>query len=253
MPSMREGEGARAKMLASVVGVHYLGHAAFALRFGGALTAVTDYGAPNAWAEWGWDSRIHDLGRLAPDVMTYSHTHHEDHFDSNRVPRGVRRVLRCGEAGALGGVAISPIGLHEADLGEADSTAYLFTWRGFRVLHLGDCQADIVHIDDDEHRAWIRRVLPERCDVMLLPIESRQRFAAEAVKLLRLLRPVRAVPMHYWSEETLEEFLRCVESANGDLHVERGVGTQLAAPLEETGRGTRVVPLVRAAFAGWRV
>ncbi len=42
------------------VQIHYLGHSAFVLTFD-KITVVTDYGKPNAWKEWGWDSPIHDM------------------------------------------------------------------------------------------------------------------------------------------------------------------------------------------------
>lgn len=57
-----------------MIGVHYLGHSSFVLQFGNAATVLVDYGAFNAWVEWGWDSPIYDVGDLIPDIMTYSHT-----------------------------------------------------------------------------------------------------------------------------------------------------------------------------------
>ena len=63
--------------------VHYLGHSAFVLEFDNGIRVVTDYGYENAWAEWGWDDPIASLNDLVPDVMTFSHTHHEDHYDPN--------------------------------------------------------------------------------------------------------------------------------------------------------------------------
>jgi len=235
---------------AYVVRLHYLGHAAFVLEFGDVLV-LADYGAPNAWGESGWDSPIHDIGGLRPDAATYSHVHHADHFDADRLPAGTPILSSLREPVCVGDVTIEGLPLHEQDLAVADSRAHLFTCHGFRVLHLGDCQADIVHVTDGAHRAWLEAVLPTGCDVTLVPIESQRRLTSEAVDFLRLLRPRIAVPMHFWSEETLEEFLEVAGSSGGDLTVEDRAESQLAIPSEPATGRIRVVPLRPEAFRGF--
>ena len=76
-----------------VVDIHYLGHSSFVLEFDNGITIVTDYGHYNAWVDGGWDSPIYDFGDLIPDVMTYSHTNHADHYDPDRIPNGVSFIL----------------------------------------------------------------------------------------------------------------------------------------------------------------
>jgi L-ascorbate metabolism protein UlaG (beta-lactamase superfamily) len=233
------------------VGIHYLGHAAFVLRFGEAPTVVTDYGAPNAWAAWGWDSPIHELGGVVPDLLTCSHTHHEDHYDPSRIPTGSGRVWASDEALRVGELEVAAIPMHEQALDDPDNRAYLFTWRGVRVLHLGDCQADILHIRESEIQRRLRRILPSRCDLVLLPIESQQRLCPQAAALLLQLQPACAVPMHYWSQETLESFLEAAAAAPS-VRVRREDRPQLWVPIDASGEGTWVVPLHPAPFRGWR-
>ena len=62
---------------------HYLGHSSFLIFFDNESSVLTDYGKENAWADYGWDSPIYDIGDFRPDIITYSH-YHEDHFDSTR-------------------------------------------------------------------------------------------------------------------------------------------------------------------------
>ena len=89
--------------------VHYLGHSAFVLEFDNGIRVVTDYGHENAWAEWGWDDPIASLNDLVPDVMTFSHTHHEDHYDPNRIPVGVKYILTGYDTLSIKELLIKPI------------------------------------------------------------------------------------------------------------------------------------------------
>jgi L-ascorbate metabolism protein UlaG (beta-lactamase superfamily) len=199
----------------SEVRIHYLGHASFVLQFDNGVNVLTDYGSYNAWVEWGWDSPIHDVGALVPDVMTYSHTHHADHYDESRRPRNVPHVLARGDSLAIKGIEIQPIRTSEGSLDKQDNTSYVFSYRGLRILHLGDCQANIIHITDAENREHIRAILPDMCDLVLVPIESQEKFVPQAEAFLDLLRPKRAIPMHYWSEAYRDEFLSYLAAQDG--------------------------------------
>ena len=230
--------------------VHYLGHASFVLRFAETIV-ITDYGEPNAWLEWDWDSPIHDVGDVMPDLVTYSHTHHADHFDAGRLTVTPKRILRDGACAVVGGVDTCAIPMHEQDLDAADTYAYLFTFEGLRVLHLGDCQADLAGMPSPEHRERLGRFLPRNCDLVLVPIESQERHASAAIDLLRLLQPRIAVPMPYWSEDALEGFLEFARSGEGTLSVGRTEDAQMTFPSHPVYEGTRVIPMRRAPFRGW--
>lgn len=229
------------------VRVHYLGHASFVLGFGPTVV-LTDFGEPNAWASSGWDSPIHDVGDLTPDLATYSHTHHADHFAEGRLPRGPGRVSADGTRVRVGEVTAEGIPVCERDPLAPDGHAYLFSYRGLRVLHLGDCQADLAEISNPAHRAGLVSRLPSGCDLLLLPIESTTRFSAQAVELLGLLRPRVAVPMHFWSDGSLREFLERARAFGHGLHVGETPGSALTVSAGPPAAETFVVPLRRSPF-----
>jgi L-ascorbate metabolism protein UlaG (beta-lactamase superfamily) len=196
--------------------IHYLGHASFLLHFDNGITILTDYGKPNAWVHEGWDSPIHSIGNLTPDVVTYSHTHHEDHYDPTRLLRPPRHILTKPTSLGVQGVAIEPIRTCEASPDMADNTSYAFTYRGLRLLHLGDCQANITQIGDPVNRERLAALFPEPFDLVLMPIEGKARYFHEAASFLDMLHPRRVIPMHYWSEACREEFLRLLVERSQD-------------------------------------
>lgn len=236
----------------ALIRVHYLGHAAFVLQFGSELTVVCDYGAPNAWLEWGWDSPIHDIGDLVPDVITTSHTEHDDHYDVERWPDGVTHRLTGQDRLEIHGLLIEPFRTCEKSVDEADNTSFLFSYQGLRVLHLGDCQADIQAIDQDAHRERIRSRLPQQVDLLLMPIESQEQFDGEAARFLELLNPRIVVPMHYWSRDTLDALLSIIETSTGERIVVRSDACQLEISERLSQETKQAVSLRRSPFRGWQ-
>ena len=127
-----------------------------------------------------------------------------------------------------------------------------------RILHLGDCQANIIHIADAENREHIRQTFSGRYDLALVPIESQEKFIPQAEAFLDLLRPRRAIPIHYWSEAYWDEFLAYLEAQNGTdgkrYEVERVQGPSYTL-LGDTHGGDgdsdaiKVICLDRAPFA----
>lgn len=188
-----------------------MGHASFVLRFGDDLIVLTDYGAPNAWVKWGWDSPIHDVGELVPDVVTYSHMHHEDHCDESRRPERVMHILTGVEGLALKGVEIKPFRTSEKDVGEEDNNSFLFRYKGLKVLHLGDCQANIMGIEDEANRKRVKALFSESYDLLLMPIEGPEKFIRQAEIFIREIGPKRIIPMHYWSVAYRRDFLTYLE------------------------------------------
>jgi L-ascorbate metabolism protein UlaG (beta-lactamase superfamily) len=239
------------------VRIHYLGHASFILQFGNGVNVLTDYGSHNAWAEWGWDSPIHDVGHLVPDVITYSHTHHADHCDEGRRPENVPHVLTGEDGLTIEGIEIQPIRTSEGSLDEQDNTSYLFSYRGLRILHLGDCQANIIHVADDTNRQYIKEVFAEPYDLVFVPIESQEKFVPQAEAFLDLLRPKRAMSMHYWSEAYRDEFLVYLEARKGTggrrYRIERVQGASYVLSGDEVDDGVvAVICLERAPFSTGR-
>jgi L-ascorbate metabolism protein UlaG (beta-lactamase superfamily) len=234
-----------------ILKIHYLGHSAFVLEFDNDVTVVTDYGEPNAWLQWGWDSPIHDIGSLVPDVMTYSHTHHEDHYDESRIPRGVQHILIENDSLTMDGLSIKPIRVCESNLNNEDNSAYLFSYKGFNFLHLGDAQVQIMNINNQTVRAHIQEIIPVSLDLLFMTIEGPNGFIEEAESFVDLLQPKRIIPMHYWSEAYKNSFLSYLTAQN-----DSGKNYQIIEvnnskfEIEETDltQPVKVVTLTRSAY-----
>ncbi len=190
--------------------LHYLGHAAFVLSLDDGTTVLMDYGQSRAY---GLDSPVHPLGGLVPDIATYSHDH-PDHA-GGPLPEGVGRVLRGPQGLTLGGLGIRTIPTFERSLETPDTNGFLFTYKGLRILHLGDCQALIQGVGQEEVRQRIRALYPDLYDVVLVPIGFVRDILEPAAAFVGLLRARIVVPMHYWSPGDRDAFLRLVDGRPG--------------------------------------
>jgi len=188
------------------VTVHYLGHAAFLLSIAGGPTVLTDFGKSRAW---GLDSPIYGFGGMRPDVITRSHDH-DDHAGGT-LPTGIGRLVTDGEGYEIGDLRITPIPTYERSLEAPDNTSYLFEYRGLRILHLGDCQALMLGLDEPGIRERVRQLYPDNYDLVLLPIGYVRDILDEAAEFVTLLNAHRVVPMHYWSPPDRDQFLERLE------------------------------------------
>lgn len=184
---------------------HYLGHSSFLIFFSDEISVLTDYGKPNAYLEYGWDSPVYDIGDFQPTIVTYSHTH-DDHYDSTRIPKNTKYILKEADTLKIRNLTIYPILTSENNLSVKSNISYLFEYKGIRVLHLGDCQANILYIDSTDNINYIRENIPLHCDVVLLPIEGRQKYIPQAAKFIRIIEPKTVIPMHYWSDKYKDQF-----------------------------------------------
>ncbi len=193
--------------------IHYLGHSSFILQFDNGITVLTDYGASNSY---GLDSPIYALGDLRPDVVTCSHTHHVDHYDESKVPDNVPHTLTEADRDSLSleGLTIEPIPTCEASLKREDNNSYLFTYKGFKILHVGDAQGYITNLDQEDVRARVKEIYPDEYDLLLAPIGFTHDILPDAEALIDLLQPKRVIPMHYWSPDSKAAFLALLEEQN---------------------------------------
>jgi L-ascorbate metabolism protein UlaG (beta-lactamase superfamily) len=188
------------------IAIHYLGHSSFFLDFNGEISVLCDYGKENAYLEWGWDSPIYDAGEPGPDIIAYSH-HHDDHYDPERAAH-YHAVRIDGFADTtIGRLTIKSFESSEKDISRYDNVSYLFEYGDMRVLHLGDCQADIMMINDPAHAWNLEQRYPKGCDIVIMPIEGTQKYLPQAVKMAELLEPKVLIPTHYWSNEYKQEFI----------------------------------------------
>lgn len=183
-----------------------MGHSSFVISYDNGINIVTDYGKENAWVEWGWDSPIKSIGSLVPDVMTFSHQH-DDHYDPNRIPEEVSHVLFQNDSLTIKGIEIHSVQTCESDLNEYSNSSFIFEYRGIKICHLGDAQIQIMNINDPDIRSDIESIFPKDLDLLFMTIEGTQKFIPQAEKFIQLLNPKRVIPMHYWSNEYLSEFI----------------------------------------------
>jgi len=184
----------------AVVEIHYLGHSAFVLQFDNGINIVTDYGHYNAWVDWGWDSPIHNFGELIPEVMTYSHTNHEDHYDPDRIPEGVTHILTGQDTLVIEGIHIKPVRTCEEDIYTESNSSYIFTYKDLKICHLGDAQAQIINIEDEAVRDHILEIFPDSFDLLFMTIDGTMQFMEQVEIFVDLLKPKRVIIMHYWTE-----------------------------------------------------
>jgi L-ascorbate metabolism protein UlaG (beta-lactamase superfamily) len=190
--------------LAKDIQVHYLGHAGFIFQFSNGIGVVTDY------------AYFHDIGTFKPDVATYSHGH-DDHA-GGILPSGMNRahVLANSMALALEGVTFIPIITSETTPGSNNNSSYLITYQEFSILHLGDAQADISVIESEKERAHLKQILPERIDLLLIPIGNGQCSITneEVAQFIDFVQPRMVVPMHYWNFIEKWLFMRHMQGRN---------------------------------------
>lgn len=232
------------------VKIHYLGHAAFVMEFDNGVTIVSDYGNYNAWAQWGWDSPIYDIGDLVPDIMTYSH-HHEDHYDPSRVPDGVTHILTGTDSLEYKGISIKPTRTCEENYTIESNTSYLFTYKNLRILHLGDAQSQIININNPDVQKNILQILPDSLDMLFMTIEGKTKFISEAEKFISLLAPKRIIPIHYWSQVYLNKFLEHLDikkESIGNYKIIKNNSSDYLLDNKEVISPTKVVVLERSAY-----
>ena len=195
------------------VSIHYLGHSSFILEFDNGVTVLTDYGTSNCW---GLSSPIYDIGDFVPTILTYSHRH-DDHYNEDRKPAGVSYQLEGTDSLDIDGLSIRPMRLCEGVVGVESSTAFIFSYKGFSVCHLGDAQADIMAIEDKFHQTDIRNMFSEKFDLLLMTIEGIEQFIPEAEIFVNVLKPYRIIAMHYWTVQYKTRFFDHLENQNS-LH-----------------------------------
>ncbi len=229
--------------------IHYLGHSSFILQFDNGVTVLMDYGKSNSY---GLDSPIYDIGSLRPDVVIYSHTNHVDHYDSSRVPADARRIVTGPENLSLNGLDIKPVPTCEGSLEKKDCLSWLFTYKGYSILHLGDAQTYIKNVNIKEVQDSIKETYPDKYDLLMMPIGWIKSIEKEAADFVNLLRPGSLIPMHYWSPASREEFLSILEKRNSSedgFHIKRLNGAEHLMFLpEEKKPGIQVVVLNPASY-----
>lgn len=127
---------------------------------------------------------------LEADIVTVSH----DHGDHNNVEavKGKPKVIKSVGSFVIDEVKITGVAtFHDAQGGErrGDSIAFIIEVDGFRVVHLGD----LGHMLTSGQLAAIGKV-----DIVLVPVGGIFTIDAKgAAEVVRQLKPIIVIPMHY--------------------------------------------------------
>ena len=155
---------------------------------------------------------------LVPYVSSYrfraSCTRRRSKIDSNRIPEGVLYILTGLDSLTIKGITIKPVRTCEDDINIESNTSYIFTYKGLKICHLGDAQAQIMNINNEDIKKHIADIFPNTFDLLLMTIEGKQKFIPQAETFVDLLKPKRIIPMHHWSQTYLDDFLTYLEIQN---------------------------------------
>ncbi|MBN1648456.1 MAG: MBL fold metallo-hydrolase [Spirochaetales bacterium] len=218
-PAVPRFEGfSPAEDMVPAVNIHYLGHSAFVLEFDNGITVLTDFGESRAY---GLDSPIYEFDDLVPDIVTFSHSHPDHKRNGMTFPGSV--VLTGEEDYNIDGLEITRIIADEENVNSNDNTGFLFSYKGLKILHIGDAQGLIANIRSDEGKESAEKKYAKRYDLLLLPVESTVRLINQTIWFIELLRPKRVIPMHYWSPAYKQQILSNMKHRHPDYnYLEKG-------------------------------
>jgi L-ascorbate metabolism protein UlaG (beta-lactamase superfamily) len=196
--------------------IHYLGHASFLFRFDNGVSVITDYGTSKAY---GLNSPIYSFGDFKPTIVTYSHNH-TDHYNPKYL-KDCSHILTNSDSIELDSLKITPIRVSEANVQTPDNSAYLFSYKSLKVLHIADIQAYLAQISDSQIVKLIQTKFPDQYDLVFLTIDGVSDLSAQAEICAGLLKTKRIVPMHYWNPSAKISFLNSLlaqNSSNGSKY-----------------------------------
>jgi L-ascorbate metabolism protein UlaG (beta-lactamase superfamily) len=161
--------------------ITYYGHALFVIKTSGGIKIGTDP----------YDEQIKEpLPAVSADIVTSSH----DHFDHANIAlfKGNPRIINSPGETVVGDIRFEGIpSFHDEKGGSLRGTniIYRIMADGVVITHLGD----LGHMPDRELVSKL-----DDTDILLIPVGGVYTInAAQAVKLIGLIRPKIAIPMHY--------------------------------------------------------
>src|SRR5229473_2661243 len=219
--SVVAGEGARLWHVAaaeeSAVAIGFLGHASFLIESPQGVRIVTDY---------------NDMIRspVTPDIVTMNNAH-PTHY-SEAVEPGVKFVLRGWDP--AGGVASHRLDYRDVrirnvptNVREFGGTRYngnsifIFEVADLCIAHLGHLH----HTLTPTHRAELGAI-----DVVMVPVDGTFTLnQEEMIEVLQQIGPKLVIPMHIFSQASLEKFLRLAGGFYA-VHWETGSTVVLSKP-----------------------
>lgn len=191
--------------------IKWLGHSCFLFTSVTGVQVLTDP----------FDSHVgYKLPSVEADIVTVSHGH-GDHNFIQAVKGNPRHIGRPGVF-EQGGIMISGISsFHDEVQGakRGKNIIYIFDIDGLHICHCGD----LGHIPSSEQLVAIGKV-----DILLVPVGSVFTInAAEAAKVVELIKPAVAIPMHFKTRalsfhlESVDLFLAAAGVSKQQAHVNK--------------------------------
>ncbi len=188
---------------AETVDLHYIAHASFLIRSHRGLNMVTDF------------TGFIGTTRMIPDVVTMNHAHDTQWtaFPDPAIPHalpgwgpfgeGITHHLELGEV--LVRNVSTDIRSQFSGVEEKGNSIFVFELAGLCIGHLGHLH----HAPDDEQYAAIGRL-----DVVMAPVDGGYTLDQPTmIAVLKRLRSRIVIPMHWFSDFALEDFLAGMEDA----------------------------------------
>lgn len=179
------------------VDIHYISHASFLIRSAGGLNMVTDF------------TGFIGSTKMIPDVVTMNHAHdtHWTAFPDPAIPHALEGWGPFGEGidhrVDLGEVLVrnvsTDIRSQFSGVEENGNSIFVFEIAGLCIGHLGHLH----HAPNDEQYAAIGRL-----DVVMAPVDGGHTLDLPTmISVLKRLRSRIVIPMHWFSDFGLDDFL----------------------------------------------
>ena len=219
-----------AEVPSETVLIHYVAHASFLIRSAGGLNMVTDF--------TGFVGNV----PMIPDVVTMNHAHetHWTAFPDPAIPhvlpgwgefgQGIDHRLELGEV--LVRNVSTDIRSQWAGVEPNGNSVFVFELAGLCIGHLGHLH----HEPTDEQYAAIGRL-----DVVMAAVDGG--MTVDLPTMMRIIRRLRSsivIPMHWFGEFTLDQFLTGMRDA---FQVVEVGGPSLEVSLERLTGGPAIMVL----------
>lgn len=181
--------------------LHYIAHASFLVRSHRGLNMVTDY--------TGFTGTL----PFIPDVVTMNHAHdtHWTAFPDPAIPhvlpgwgefgKGIEHRVELGEV--LVRNVSTDIRSQWSGVENKGNSIFVFEMAGLCIGHLGHLH----HVPDAEQFAALGRL-----DVVMAPVDGGYTLSLpEMIRVIKRLRSSIVIPMHWFSDLALGDFLRGME------------------------------------------
>lgn len=178
--------------------IKWYGHSCFLLTSESGVRVLTDPYAPSVG---------YGLPQMDADIVTISHGHY-DHNNIKVVRGNCTSVSKPGKF-SKDGIDITGIAVFHDESGGSERGGNIIFNIGIDGLNVCHC-GDLGHVLTDEQADKIGRV-----DILLVPVGGVYTIdASGAVEVMKQLKPVATVPMHYSTEALSSQLARALDKAD---------------------------------------